>query len=88
MPVTRSPRGTPSFFAAQTIEAPSALIRGHSLTIDASSGSASIRLTLEALITTMLGRYAPRDDLLDFIHRLVKRDGVYIRVQNWITIAG
>ena len=50
--MTRSPRGTPSFFAAQTIEAPSALIRGHSLRIDASSGSASIRLTLEALITT------------------------------------
>ena len=23
----------------------------------------------------MLGRYAPRDDFLDFIHRLVKRDG-------------
>ena len=52
MPVTRSVSGTPSCFAAQTMEAPSALMRGHALTISLSCGSSSMRLTFEALITT------------------------------------
>jgi len=88
MPVTRSPRGTPSFFAAQTIEAPSALIRGALVDDGRELGIGLHQVDLGGVDYDMLGRYTPRDDLLDFSHRLVKRDGVYIRVQNWITIAG